>query len=65
MDEVMRAEGLVKHYGAVKALDGLELAVPRGSVLGLLGPNGAGKTTATADAETEPQLEEIALILPP
>ena len=46
MDEVIRAEGLVKHYGEVKALDGLDLAVPRGSVLGLLGPNGAGKTTA-------------------
>jgi len=40
------AEGLVKHYGEVKALDGLDLAVPRGSVLGVLGPNGAGKTTA-------------------
>jgi ABC-2 type transport system ATP-binding protein len=40
------AEGLVKHYKSVKALDGLDLRVPRGSVLGLLGPNGAGKTTA-------------------
>ena len=40
------AEGLVKRYGAVTALDGLSLAVPRGSVLGVLGPNGAGKTTA-------------------
>ena len=38
--------GLVKHYGETKALDGLDLAVPAGSVLGLLGPNGAGKTTA-------------------
>ena len=40
------AEGLVKTYGDVKALDGLDLAVPQGTVLGLLGPNGAGKTTA-------------------
>ena len=40
------AEGLVKHYKEVKALDGLDLRVPQGSVLGVLGPNGAGKTTA-------------------
>ena len=39
-------EGLVKHFGAVKALDGVDLEVKTGSVLGLLGPNGAGKTTA-------------------
>jgi ABC-2 type transport system ATP-binding protein len=37
---------LVKTFGATRALDGLDLVVPRGSVLGLLGPNGAGKTTA-------------------
>lgn len=40
------ARGLVKHYGQVTALDGIDLTVPRGSVLCLLGPNGAGKTTA-------------------
>jgi ABC-2 type transport system ATP-binding protein len=40
------AEGLVKHFGDVHALDGVDLAVPGGTVLGLLGPNGAGKTTA-------------------
>jgi ABC-2 type transport system ATP-binding protein len=39
------ARGLVKKYGSVKALDGVDVKVPTGSVLGLLGPNGAGKTT--------------------
>ena len=43
---MIRTEGLVKRYGDVVALDGLDLAVPQGTVLGLLGPNGAGKTTA-------------------
>ncbi|MFI6488336.1 ATP-binding cassette domain-containing protein [Streptomyces sp. NPDC050564] len=37
--------GLVKHYGETKALDGVDLDVHEGTVLGVLGPNGAGKTT--------------------
>jgi ABC-2 type transport system ATP-binding protein len=44
----VEAHGLTKHYGDIVALDGLDLAVPTGSVLGLLGPNGAGKTTAVS-----------------
>ena len=39
------AESVVKHYGDVKALDGVSIAAEPGKVLGLLGPNGAGKTT--------------------
>ncbi|WP_116115462.1 ATP-binding cassette domain-containing protein [Austwickia chelonae] len=42
----IEAEGLIKTFGEVRALRGVDLAVPAGSVLGVLGPNGAGKTTA-------------------
>ena len=42
----IEARGLVKHFGTTKALDGVDLRVERGRVLGVLGPNGAGKTTA-------------------
>jgi daunorubicin resistance ABC transporter ATP-binding subunit len=45
-NDAIFAEGLHKRFGEVRALDGLDLAVPAASVLGLLGPNGAGKTTA-------------------
>jgi ABC-2 type transport system ATP-binding protein len=42
---MLRAEGLVKTYGRTRALNGLSLHVPRGSIYGFVGPNGAGKTT--------------------
>jgi ABC-2 type transport system ATP-binding protein len=55
-DEVIATTGLVKRYGEVTALDGLDLSVNAGQVLGLLGPNGAGKTTA---------VRILATLLPP
>jgi len=46
MTPALELRELAKHYGTVRALDGVDLEVPRGSVFGFLGPNGAGKTTA-------------------
>ncbi|MGK4007393.1 ABC transporter ATP-binding protein [Sorangium sp. So ce1036] len=45
MGPALLAERLVKHYGDLTAVDGLDLAVRPGEIVGLLGPNGAGKTT--------------------
>jgi ABC-2 type transport system ATP-binding protein len=45
-EAALEARGLTKAFGAVRAVDALDLAVPAGIVLGFLGPNGAGKTTA-------------------
>src|SRR5919199_4556858 len=41
----IRLRGVVKRYGAITAVDGLDLDVPEGTCVGLLGPNGAGKST--------------------
>lgn len=44
-ERVIEVLGLTRQFGATRALDGVSLAVPRGSVFGLVGPNGSGKTT--------------------
>ena len=45
METVLKIDSLSKHYGRVKAIDGLSLEVKKGNVFGILGPNGSGKTT--------------------
>ncbi|MFN3353319.1 MAG: ABC transporter ATP-binding protein [Brevundimonas sp.] len=45
MTAVIETRGLTKAYGDVRALDGLDLSIPRGGIYGVLGPNGAGKST--------------------
>ncbi len=47
-DVAVRVEALTKSYGPVKAINWLDLEIPRGSTFGLIGPNGAGKTTTFA-----------------
>lgn len=45
MDDILNVKGLCKQYGAVYALDNIDLHLPQGRIVGLLGPNGSGKTT--------------------
>ncbi|MGD1100390.1 MAG: ABC transporter ATP-binding protein [Thermoplasmata archaeon] len=47
MSAAIEVEGLVKRYGTLAAVDGIEFSVPPGTVFSFLGPNGAGKTTTT------------------
>ncbi len=47
-DLAIEARGLVKHFGSTRAVNGVDLTVPTGSVYGVLGPNGAGKTTTVS-----------------
>lgn len=55
-DAVIETVEIVKHFGEVKAVDGVSISVSRGEVFGLLGPNGAGKTTL---------VRMLATLLPP
>ena len=45
-DILLEFEGLAKSFGGVRALDGLDMSVKRGEIIGLIGPNGSGKTTS-------------------
>lgn len=45
MSEILRCEKLTKHYGQTLALNGIDLTLESGKIVGLLGPNGSGKTT--------------------
>jgi ABC-2 type transport system ATP-binding protein len=61
MTDILRVENLTKYYVTVKAVDGVDFAIPQGICFGLLGPNGAGKTTTIEMMEgiTEPTTGRI------
>ncbi len=61
MSSILEVKNLVKKFAAVRAVDGVSFAVPRGCCFGLLGPNGAGKTTTIEMIEgiTEPDAGDI------
>jgi len=63
-DAALHCRGLVKRYGSVVAVDGLDLEVRRGECFGLLGPNGAGKTTTVEICEglTRPDAGEVRVL---
>src|SRR3970282_2409320 len=68
-DLAIRLRGVVKRYGPIPAVDGLDVDVPEGACVGLLGPNGAGKSTTmrllTAQAiADEGELELLGFKLP-
>ncbi|MEM8929625.1 MAG: ABC transporter ATP-binding protein [Acidobacteriota bacterium] len=62
-ETLVSVRGLLKHYGAIKAVDGLDFEVGRGEILGFMGPNGAGKTTAMRliTGFLEPDAGEVAV----
>ena len=60
-DTVIRAQNMRKHFKDVRALDGFDLEVPRGRIVGLIGPNGSGKTTALKAILGLSQLDDGAL----
>ena len=45
MEAILKCNDLSKHYGSTPALSGINIAIPKGKIIGLLGPNGSGKTT--------------------
>jgi lipooligosaccharide transport system ATP-binding protein len=65
----IRLRGVVKRYGQITAVDGLDVSVPAGTCVGLLGPNGAGKSTTMRmltgqSIADEGELEELGFRMP-